>query len=41
MANDNDKELEFIGNFGLFAAALWILGAAVVMVAAAMGQPRV
>ncbi len=41
MANDNDKELDFIGNFSLLAAAMWVLGAAALLTMVVLGQSRV
>ena len=41
MANDNDHELNFIGGFGLLAAALWVLGAAALLTMVMLGQSRV
>ena len=41
MANDNDKELDFIGGFSLLAAGIWVLGAAALLTMVALGQSRV
>ncbi len=37
----NDPELDFIGNFALLAAAIWLIGAGTLMVMVLMGQGRV
>ena len=41
MANDNDKELDFIGGFSLLAAGMWVLGAAVLITMVVLGESRV
>jgi len=41
MANDNDKELDFIGNFSLLAVGIWVLGAAALITMVVLGQSRV
>jgi hypothetical protein len=41
MANDNDRELDFIGNFSLLAGAIWILGAAALVTMVVLGHSRV
>jgi|GEM_PF-1180820 hypothetical protein len=41
MANDNDKELNFIGGFSLLAVGIWVLGAVALLTMAYLGQSRV